>query len=382
MRPVDIIGVGITKFGKHLDKSVVQLGSQVAIEAIKDAGLKPSEVGAGFFSNMQAANIFSEFTVGQNVFWNAGVNRVPVFNIENACASGSSAFNLAWMGVASGMYDTAIVVGAEKLVVPNLGLLQAGATELDTLEGLVVVECFAMRAKLHMETYGTTKEQLAMVAVKNRRHASLNPLAQFKDPITVEDVLNGPMIADPLTKLSCCPNADGAAAVVLCASEISKRYTSRPVRIASSVLVTGSYDNPCNQLIWEADRRASGMAYERAGLGPKDLNVIECHDAFTISEIVHYEGLGLCAEGEGGKLLESGATTLGGRIPVNPSGGLLSKGHPVGATAVAQIVEGVRQLRGEAGAFQVKDAKVFMAECMGADKAGDIKACTVNILQK
>ncbi len=381
MRSVDIIGVGITNFGKHIETSLVELGGRVAIEAIKDAGIKPSQINAGFFANMQAANIFTDFTVGQNVFWQAGINSVPVFNIENACTSGSSAFNLAWMGVASGMYDIAIVVGAEKLVVPNLGLMQAGSTELDTLEGLVVPNAFAMRANLHMATYGTTKEQLAMVAVKNRRHAGLNPLAQFRSPITVEEVLNAPMIADPLTRLSCCPNADGAAAVVLCASDYSRQYTSRSVNVAASVLVTGSYENPCNMAQWDADRRASSIAYERAGLGPQDLDVVECHDAFTISEIVHYEGIGLCPEGEGGRLLESGATSLGGKIPVNPSGGLLSKGHPVAATAVAQIVEGVRQLRGEAGACQVEGAKVFMAECMGADKAGDIKSCTVNILQ-
>ncbi|RJX24552.1 MAG: thiolase family protein [Dethiobacter sp.] len=380
MRAVDIIGVGITKFGKYIEKSLVELGGRVAIEAIKDAGIKPSQINAGFFANMQAGSLFSDFTIGQNVFWQAGINRVPVFNVENACTSGSSAFNLAWMGVASGAYDMAMVLGAEKLNVPNLGLMQSGTTELDTLEGMVVPVSFAMRANLHMATYGTTKEQLAMVAVKNRRHAGLNPLAQFRDPITVEDVLNAPMIADPLTRLSCCPNADGAAAVVLCASELSRRYTSRPVRVAASVLVTGSYQNPCNLAQWDADKRASSMAYEKAGLGPEDLDVVECHDAFTISEILHYEGIGLCPEGEGGRFVESGATSLGGKIPVNLSGGLLSKGHPIGATAVAQIIEGVRQLRGEAGSLQVEGAKVFLAECMGADKAGDVKTCTVNIL--
>ncbi|MCR4420798.1 MAG: thiolase family protein [Clostridia bacterium] len=382
MRPVDIIGVGITPFGKHPDKSVVQLGSEAALQAIKEAGVKPSDIGACFFANMQAPRLLADFTLGQNVFWEVGINRVPVFNVENACTSGSSAFNLAWMGVASGMYDLAMVVGAEKLMVPQLGLMQGAASEIETLEGLVVVASFAMRAKLHMETFGTTKEQLALVAVKNRRHGSLNPLAQFREPITVEDVLNAPMIADPLTRLSCCPNADGAAAVVLCAAELSKRYTSRPIHVAASVLISGRYENPCDLLRWEADERASRMAYEMAGLGPGDLDVIECHDAFTISEILHYEGLGLCAPGEGGRLVESGATSLGGKIPVNPSGGLLAKGHPVGATAVAQIVEGVLQLRGQAGARQVEGAKVFMAECMGADKAGDTKTCTINILYK
>jgi acetyl-CoA acetyltransferase len=382
MRQVDIIGVGMTNFGKHTDKSLAELGGKVAIEAIKDAGIKPSQINAGFFANMQAGNLLSDFTIGQNVFWEAGINSVPVFNIENACTSGSSAFNLAWMGVASGAYDMAIVAGAEKLILPSVGLMQAGKTELDTLEGLVVPTAFAMRAKLHMATYGTTKEQLALVAVKNRRHAALNPLAYFRNPITVEDVLNSPMIADPLTRLMCCPNSDGAAAVVLCASELSNRYTSHPVHVAASFLVTGTYENPCNLAQWNTDKRASGLAYEKAGLGPEDLDAVECHDAFTISEIFHYEGLGLCPEGEGGRFIESGATTIGGKIPVNLSGGLLSIGHPLGATAVRQLVDGVRQLRGDAGGLQVDGAKVFMAECMGADKAGDVKTCTINILTR
>jgi acetyl-CoA acetyltransferase len=382
MRQVDVIGVGIMNFGKHVDKTLVDLGGKVAIEALKDSGIKPSQIGAGFFANMQAGHLLGDFTIGENVLWAAGINEVPVFNIENACTSGSSAFNLAWTGIAFGAYDTAIVVGAEKLILPNVGLMQAGKTELDTLEGLVVPTAFAMRANLHMATYGTTKEQLAMVSVKNRRHAALNPLAYYRDPLTVEDVLNSPMIADPLTRLMCCPNSDGAAAVVLCASELSNRYTSRPVHVAASVLATGSYENPCNLAQWNTDKRASSIAYEKAGLGPEDLDAVECHDAFTVSEIFHYESLGLCPEGEGGRFVESGATSLGGKIPVNVSGGLLSKGHPIGATGVSQLVEGIRQLRGVAGASQVEGAKVFMAECMGADKDGDCKTCTINILTR
>ena len=228
------------------------------------------------------------------------------------------------------------------MVVPNLGLLQSGATELNVLEGGVVITNFASRANLHMATFGTTKEQLAMVAVKNRRHASMNPLAQFRDTITVEDVLNAPMMADPLTKLSCCPNADGGAAVVLCAAELSNRFTAKPIHIEASVLVSGIYDQMPDLVRFEEDQRASSIAYEMAGLGPKDLDVVECHDAFTICEIM----------------------------------------HPLGATAVAQIVEGVRQLRGEAGDRQVEGAKVYLAECMGAEKYGDAKTCTVIILQK
>ncbi len=381
MRQVDIIGADMTAFGPQIETPLVELGARAAIGAIKNAGIKPSQINIGFFANMQAGNITGEFTVGQNILWEAGVNRIPVFNVENACTSGASAFNLAWTSIISGMYDVAIVVGAEKLVVPNLGLLQAGATELNVLEGGVVITNFASRANLHMDTFGTTKEQLAMVAVKNRQHAGMNPLAQFRKPITVEEVLNAPMMADPLTKLSCCPNADGGAAVVLCAAELSNRFTSKPIHVKASVLVSGIYDQLPDLFKFEEDLRAGSMAYEMAGLGPEDLHVVECHDAFTICEIMHYEGLGLCPVGEGGRLVESGATSLGGKIPVNPTGGLLSKGHPLGATAVAQIVEGVRQLRGEAGDRQVEGAKVYLAECMGAEKFGDAKTCTIIILQ-
>lgn len=382
MRKVDIIGVAITRFGKHVGTSFMDLGTAPVLEALKDAGIKPSELGAGFCSYALAGTLFGAVTAGQTIFWQAGINRIPIVNLENACTSGSSAVYLAWTGIASGLYDTAIVLGVEKMVVPNFGLLSGGNTELDILEGLVTPASFAMRALRHMAQYGTTPAQLAQVAVKNRYHASLNPLAQFRDPITVDDVLNSPMIADPLTRLSCCPNADGAAAVILCAAGKARRYTSHPIRLAASVLQTGSYENPIDLVPWETDYRTCKAAYEQASVGPEDLDGAECHDAFTIAEILHCEAMGLCPTGEGGPFVESGATCLGGKIPVNPSGGLLSKGHPVGATGVAQIVEGVRHLRGEAGNRQIPGAKVFMAQCMGGDKDADGRTCTANILTR
>jgi len=366
MREVDIIGVGMTAFGKHLDTTFIDLGAIPIFEALKDAGVKSSQIEIGFCSYALAGRLFGVSVAGQSIFWQAGINRIPVVNVENACTSGSSAFHLAWANIAGGIYDMAVVVGVEKMIVPGFGLISSGDTELDTLEGLVTPASFAMRAACYMDRYGATAEQLARVAVKNRYHASLNEYAQFREPITVEDVLNSPMISDPLTKLSCCPNADGAAAVVLCAASNSRRYTSKPIRVAASVLVTGSYENPIDLIPWETDFRACRKAYEQAGIGPEDIDFAECHDAFTIAEILHYEAMGLCPIGEGARLVESGATALGGRIPVNPSGGLLSKGHPVGATGVAQFVEGVRHLRGEAGKRQVEKAKVFFAHCMGA----------------
>lgn len=381
MRAVDIIGIGMFPFGVHKTTPLVEMGVRAAVEAIKDAGVKPSQINIGFFANMQAANLTKEFTTGQTVMWGAGVNKVPVFNIENACTSGASATTLAMMSIASGQYDVALVVGAEKLNVPFVPLLNPSLRDINVLEGNVVINGFAQRAVRHMHEYGTTKEQLAMVDVKNRKHALLNPKAKFfNKPVTLEEVLDSPMMADPLTKLSCCPNSDGAAALVLCAAGLSARFTGKLVHLKASVLVSGIFDEWPDMQTFEEDQRASRIAYEMAGLGPEDVSAVECHDAFTICEIMHTENLGFCPIGEGGPFVESGATSLGGKIPVNVSGGLLGKGHPLGATAVSQIVEGVIQLRGEAGARQVEGAKVFLTECMGAELRGDAKTCTVNIL--
>jgi acetyl-CoA acetyltransferase len=262
--------------------------------------------------------------------------------------------------------------------VPEFGLINSGETEIDTQLGMVAPAGFALRAVRHMAEFGTTKEQLAQVARKNRRHAAGNPVAQYRDPVTVEEVLGSPMIVDPLTRLQCCPIADGAAAVVV-TSAGAARGMDRSVLVNASVLCTGDYGNPQDLTRWETDYRGCSQAYEKAGMGPQDVDLVECHDAFTISEILHYEALGLCGQGEGGRYVEEGHSSLGGRVPVNPSGGLLSRGHPVGATGVAQIVEVMTQLRGEARGRQVKGARVGLAHCMGGDKAADSKSCTVSI---
>jgi acetyl-CoA acetyltransferase len=314
------------------------------------------------------------------VFWEVGISGIPIVNVENACASGSSALREGWMAVAGGFYDVVMVTGVEKAVMPKGTMLNVGAGELETKLGEVFPGYFATIAQKHMERFGTTREQMAQVSVKNHLHGALNPYAQFQKKFTVEEVLNSPMIADPLTLYSCCPNSDGAAALVLCSKERAKRLNGRAVRIAASVLTTGTYDNQRDITNWDVEIRAAQQAYKMASLGPEDLNVVEVHDAFTICEILHYEGLGLCPFGEGGRLIDEKATAIGGRIPVNPSGGLLSKGHPVGASGVAQVVEIVWHLRGEAGERQVKGAKVGLADMMGGNKEGDTRACTVHIL--
>jgi acetyl-CoA acetyltransferase len=275
-----------------------------------------------------------------------------------------------------------MVVGVEKAVMPKGTLLNVGAAELETKLGDVFPGYFALVAQKHMELYGTTRQQIAKVSVKNHLNGTLNPYAQFQKLFSLEEVLNSPMVAEPLTLFSCCPNSDGAAAVILCSSAQTRRLTAHPVRIAASVLTTGIYDNQPDITAWEVEKSAAAAAYQSAALGPEDLDVVEVHDAFTICEIVHYEDLGLCPSGDGGRLIDEGITELGGKIPVNPSGGLLSKGHPVGASGVAQVVEIVWQLRGVAGKRQVAKPRVGLAQIMGGSKEGDTRACTIHILIK
>jgi acetyl-CoA acetyltransferase len=380
MRNVYVAGVGSTPFGKHSDTPLRELGGRAVRAALKDAGIAPRDVQAGYCGNALAGALQGETGVGQNALWEAGISGVPIVNVENACASGSSAVHLGWLAVASGQYDAVVVVGAEKAVMPKGMPLNVGGAELEAQLGDIFPGQFAMIAQKHREAYGTTLEQMAKVSVKNHANGCLNPLAQFNKPVTLEQVLGSPMIADPITLLSCCPNSDGSAAMVLCSDELRRRWGARPMRVAASVLTTGTYENKRDLTIWDAEVRAARAAYEAAGVGPRDLSLVEVHDAFTICEIVHYEGLGLCGRGEGGRLVDEGATEIGGRIPVNPSGGLLAKGHPVGASGVGQLAEIVWQLRGQACRRQVPGARAALAQMMGGSKDGDVRACNVHVL--
>ncbi|HYH19677.1 MAG TPA: thiolase family protein [Azospirillum sp.] len=380
MTTVYVAGTGVLPFGRHTERDVVSLGAEAARAALLESGLAPGEIDFGIFANALAGRLFGASTLGQNVLAEVGIAGIPVLNVENACTSGSTAVHVAWTAIRAGEAEAALVVGAEKMCVPQLGLINSGETEVDTLLGLVTPASFALRAARHRHEYGTRPEQLAAVAVKNRAHAAGNPVAMFRKPVTLDEVLASPMIATPLTRLQCCPIADGAAAVLLVGERLARRLGCR-VRVAASVLTTGTYDAAPDLAHWETDARTARLAYERAGLGPGNINLVECHDAFTIAELLHYEGLGLCAPGEGGAFVEGGAAALGGRTPVNPSGGLLSRGHPVGATGVAQVVEIAHHLQGRAGARQVDGARVGLAHCMGGDKDGDTKSCTIAILQ-
>jgi len=371
----------MTPLGRHVDKRLRDLGRIACFAALKDAGVVPKEVQAGFCGNALAPAIQQETGVGQSVFWEVGINKIPVLNIENACCSGSSAFREAWLSVASGLYDVAIVVGVEKTYTEKGGVLDIGKADLEMMLGLVLPSYFAIMAQRYIYDYGLFAQDLALVAVKNRFHGSLNPYSQFQKPVTVEEVLSSPMIADPLTRLSCTPLSDGAAAAILASKDMAIRLNKKIITVAASVLQSGAYQNPMNLSNWDLNVRAAEEAYNTANLGPEDIDLAEVHDCFTISELLHYETLGFCKKGEGVKLLKEKKTQLGGKVPFSVSGGLLAKGHPVGCTGVAQIVEAVWQLRGEAGKRQVSNARVALTHTMGGMKDGDCKAATINILR-
>ena len=387
MREVAVIGVGMTNFGKFIETPIKELGRQAAWDAVKDAGVSPKDIQIAYVGNACLGAITGQYMVlGQIILKEVGIRNIPITNVENACASGSSAFREAWMAVASGLYDVALALGAEKLYAADTRLSTmalAGATEVEWEAnlGLTMPGHWALRAKRFMEKYGTIPEQLAKVSVKNHKNGCLNPRSQYKKECTVEEVLNSRMIADPLTLLSCNPLGDGAAAAVLVSKELAARYTTQPVWVAGSALTSGCYDLDREIAVNQLEAQAGKIAFEMAGIGPEELDLAEVHDCFTIAEFMRVEGLGLVPEGEYGKWLDEGWSEIGGKRPVNPSGGLLSKGHPVGATGVAQIAEVVWHLRGEAGQRQVAGAKTGLAHCSGGGVASDTPACCVHILK-
>jgi acetyl-CoA acetyltransferase len=409
MRDVAIAGAGMTNFGKFLDRSMKDIAAEAVKNALDSAGIGKEKLNVAVVGNATAGLITGQEMIrGQVALREMGIGGIPIINTENACASSSTAFHVAWMYVASGMYDIALAVGMEKLYhedktrsfkaigsavdvewVQQMQAQAAAAREAkkqdnpDVAEGAgekrsMFMDFYAAFARSHMAKYGTTKEQFARVAVKNHFHGSLNPHAQYREVYSLEDVLASPPVAEPLTRLMCSPIGDGAAATVLVSPEIARQLgTQKPVWVRASVLGSGFDRQPGEP---DVTQTVAKQAYEMAGVGPEDLSVIECHDASAPAELVLYEELGLCKPGEGGELIDSKATYFDGPKPVNPSGGLISKGHPIGATGVAQIVEIVTQLRGEAGDRQVKNPKVGLTENGGGMVKGDPAALSVHIL--
>jgi acetyl-CoA acetyltransferase len=382
MRDVYIIGVGMTRLGKFPEMKITDLARDAFLSAVKDSGVHPKEIEAAFIGHVRMFG--SGAMVGQRIMREVGVTGIPIVNVENICSSGSSAVWCAFGAVSSGQFNVAAVIGVEQLSTLGKGVIPPRQEDLEGFQGATLPSYFAMVARRHMHEYGTTIKQLAKVSIKNHKNGCLNPYAQFQKEITFEEICSSPMVADPLTVLHCCPTGDGGAAAILCSEEVVKKYNPKPVKIAASVLKSGSYDGGWRDLTTnDQTKRAAQEAYEKAGIGPEDLDVIELHDCFTIAEIFHYENLGLCKRGEGGRLIDEGRTELSGKIPVNPSGGLLAKGHPLGATGVAQMIEVVWQLRGEAGKRQIPNAKVGLTHCLGGviDQL-DLGACTVHVLKR
>ncbi len=373
-----VVGVDMIKFGRFPDKTVPQIGSEAALMALDDCGLAIQDMEALYCGNLGQASAM----VGQRILQQIGQTGVPVVNVSNACATGATAFREAWASVKAGLHDIVLAVGVEQMGKGLLGGAGGGAGI--SKEGLLgsgtMPAVFAEAGMEHARKYGTTFEQFAKVSVKNHHHSTMNSKAMYQIETPLETVMNAEMISYPNTKLMCSVNVDGSAAAVI-ASERKARelgLMGRAVKVRASVLTSDRWQerdlvmpdvNTCT-------REASAKAYEMAGVGPEDIDLVELHDCFATAEILHYENLGLCGDGQAGRMVDEGQVALGGRVPVNVSGGLLSKGHPLGATGIANIYEVSTHLRGEAGERQVPGARIGLTHVIGLGSA-----CGIHILE-
>jgi acetyl-CoA acetyltransferase len=420
---VYVYGVGMIKFGKHLDLGVKQLTGEALKLVLEDCGLEKKDIEAAWFSNTGwGMSAFQHSIRGQVALTANGLDQVPMVNVENACASGSTALHSAWMGVKAGVYDCALAIGAEKMYfeikdkkekAKSFQGFIAGTDVEETMKFIdawkasekkrkeeearkakeqgveikkkeskkghsIFMDFYAHGARNHMEKFGTTQRQLAAIAAKAHNNSTLNPLAQYTFPQTIEQVMEDREVAFPLTRAMCAPIGDGAAAAIVCSEKFLKQHPSkRAVKILASILKSGSRvpgDDIC--------ARAAKAGYETAGVGPEDVNVVEVHDATAFGELHQTEQMGFCKVGEGGPLAESGATAIDGKIPVNTSGGLISRGHPIGASGLAQTYELVTQLRGEAGKRQVNNPRIAMAENGGGTLGQGEAAMNIHLYEK
>jgi acetyl-CoA acyltransferase len=382
MRDVYVAGTGMTRFAKQPERSLKDLTAEAVTAALKDAGASEDAVQACYYGNAVAGSVTGqEMLAGQFTLRPLGYGRIPIFNVENACASASSAFHLAWQAVAAGVHDVVLAVAAEKMTHPDKARSFAaigGSVDIETAPADLpagrsfLMDMYAQSALRYMAETGATRRDLAAVVVKNQHNGALNPAAQYGGELTVDEVLDAREIVWPFTLQMCSPISDGAAAALLVSDEI------RGHRPAVSVLASTVRSAPADGSA-SVTSLAAGAAYEAAGLGPGDLDCVEVHDAAASAELVIYEQLSLAGPGEGAVLLRSGATALGGRLPVNTSGGLLARGHPIGATGLAQIVEAVTQLRGGAGPRQVLGARVALTQNAGGWHGNDNVASVVHI---
>lgn len=397
-----IAGVGMTRFGKHLDRSLSNLAHEAIAQALQDADISFDQIEAAYAGTAAAPVITGQVCIaGQAILRGMGVGRIPVINVENACATASTAFQQACTMITTGLYDVALAFGVEKLYhtdkartfsvfsgsidTDNPQSLQSYINDHDCGDGVregrdrsLFMDIYAQMTREYMERSPATKEHFAMVSAKNSRHGSLNPLAQFREVLTEEEVLAAPAISGPLTLSMCSPIGDGAAAALIVSEKFAREHgVAKPVRVLSSLVASG-FDHAKNDAglaEWAAQK-----SYEASGISPQDIDCVELHDATSPAELMYYESLGLCAVGDGPSFLESGATELGGKVPVNTSGGLVRKGHPIGATGLAQIFELTQQLRGQAGPRQVEGARIALAENGGGFLGRDAAAMAMTVL--
>lgn len=407
MRGAAIIGVGMTRFGRHLDLTHSELAQAAVAQALTDAGGKASDLGMAIYANVIQGFFAGEMSIpGEYALRPLGIQGVRVLHVEAACASATIALHVAVDYVRAGLADVALVVGVEKLYSQDRDKrfavfqqpldAQVAQTYLDQTDGMlfpapegmegpgpnIMMQAYAAQARLHMATYGTTARQIAAVAAKNHVHSVANPLSQYRHPFTVDEVMAAPVVCWPLTVPMCAPISDGAAAAIVCATDLLSRFPdARPVDVLAVESQSGSDRTP-NDYARHVTRLTARRAYNSAGVGPDEIDVAEVHDASSFGEVVQTEALDLCAAGRGGSDAEKGETSIGGRIPVNPSGGLVSKGHPLGATGLGQIWELVTQLRGDAGARQVPGARIALAENSGGFYGVEDGLSAITILRR
>ena len=378
MREVCIVGVGLHKFGRWPEKGVGAMGREAIVAALEDAGAEFKDMEAGFSGRVQSVT-----GTGLQVFGEVGQTGILIDNVEKACASSSTAVRMATWVIGAGLYDVVLCTGVEKMQRGLLGAIPPGMQSVASypqLMGLTIMPGeYALRAKRHMSEYGSTREMFAQVSVKSHQNGALNPYAQYQTPLTLEEVVNARMIADPLTLYQCSPTTDGASAVVVCAREVAHRFRGKPITITGWASGTPAYTpvgvggDVAEGFIAKVGREA----YERAGVGPEDIDLCQVHDAFSSGEVFAVEELGFCATGEGGQFIWDGKADINGEKPVNTDGGLESRGHPMGATGIAQLIEIVCQLRGEAGPRQVPgDPKVGLTHNVG------VGGCNIFVLTR
>lgn len=373
-----ILGIDMIRFGRFPDRDVADIAAESALLALDDAGVSIHDIEAMWCGNLMQANAM----VGQRVLQQIGQTGIPVVNCANACATGATAFRDAWLAVKAGVYDLVLAVGVEQM---GRGLLGGGGGGKGIpKEGLLgsgtMPAIFAEAGMEHARKYGTTFEQFAKVSVKNHHHSTMNPKAMYQKETPLDEVMGAEMISYPNTKLMCSVNVDGSAAAVIASEKKARELgLDRAIRVKASVMTSDPFTDRDLTMpdVNTCTRNAASAAYEMAGCGPEDINLVELHDCFATAEILHYENLGLCKDGEAGRMIDEGATAHGGRVPVNMSGGLLSKGHPLGATGIANIYEVSTHLRGEAGKRQVEGARLGLTHVIGLGSA-----CAIHILEK